>query len=51
MDESIERQLDKVDREAVFAEMRMSGWGTQDTPPRWVWLLAIQKVREEKTVH
>ena len=45
MDEVLEKAIDEVGRDRVFARARAHGWVTHAAPPKWVWWGIVTELR------
>lgn len=46
MDHDLEAAIDQAGRANVFAIVRNAGWCGYDSPPKWVWWMAVLQVRK-----
>lgn len=44
--EALEKAIDEVGRDLVFARAKSHGWNAGDGPPEWVWWGIVQELRD-----
>lgn len=45
---SVEKMIDEVGRDEVFAHARSLGWSPANTPPIWLWGMICAEVEQNK---
>lgn len=48
MDDDLEKAIDEVWRDKVFARATSHGWHSGATPPKWVWWGIVEEIRANK---
>lgn len=46
-DPELEKAIEEIGRNRVFAEAEKSGWRRGDVPPKFVWWGLVHKLRQE----
>ena|SRR5215467_13650143 len=49
LDEDLERAIDRVGRDKVFARARAVGWSSDTEPPKWVWQMIVAELETQGT--
>jgi len=49
LDDSLERAIDRVGRDKVFARARAVGWSSDTEPPKWVWQMIVAELETQGT--
>lgn len=48
MNEALEKAIDEVGRDRVFARARSHGWQSNDYTPEWVWWGIVKELRDNQ---
>ena len=48
MDSELEKAIDRVGRDKVFALAKANGWGPSSSPPKHVWWGIVRQLERDK---